>query len=192
MVALAGASACRQPNPEWQGPAEGTGESSHGDVSPDDGPSGSEDADTGPSPEQCAPEPALGEGECPAACDGCDGGRCSITCGATVCQDGSISCPDDWPCDVVCNGKDACKNAAIECGSDRDCTVECQGESACEDAVVTCGSGTCTVVCGPQADACDTLDVECDTTVTCASPSNVGVDASNDSPCACETVDCDG
>lgn len=202
MVALAGlALSCRQPNPEWLGPDGATGGSGMSDgtaPSSTDGrataadASASADGETGL--EQCAPAVVLGEGECPEACDSCDGGRCTITCEEDICEDESISCPDEWPCDVVCDGKDACKNAEIACGSDRDCTVDCQGESSCEDAVVTCGSGTCTVSCGPQGDACDRLEVECgpaDTTVTCQGSHVVDVEPSDGSPCACEAIDCD-
>lgn len=189
VAVLAGLSACRQPNPEWLGRAEGsaasdTSETSMGATDPTD--------PTGPSPGQCAPEPVLGVGDCPEECSACDGGRCLIECATDGCEDAWIECPDAWPCDIRCAGKDACKDADLECASAGDCTVDCRGESACEDATVHCGSGSCAVTCGPQGDACDALALECgeaDSTVTCANAQDVTV-VEDGSPCACEALGC--
>jgi hypothetical protein len=185
LAMLVGLSACRQPNPEWLGPGGGSGSISAGEVDTTPEP-------TGPSPDQCAPAPVLGEGECPQECSHCEGGRCVIECGMDGCEDDWVECPDDWPCEIRCDAKDACHGADLQCGSAGDCTIQCQGQSACEDASLRCGSGVCTVTCGPQADACDDMDVECGeaiTTVTCASANDVWLDA-DEPACACETVDC--
>ena len=209
LAALAGLWACRQPNPEWLGPAgdptasdptaadptaaDPTAAESGVDPTESEASTGAPDP-TGPSPDQCAPEPVLGVGDCPAECTSCDGGRCLVDCGALDCRNDSVACPDGWPCDFVCGADMACKGADLHCNADRDCTVDCQGKGACQNATVVCGSGTCVVTCGSQTDACRSLDVACgpaDTRVICASASNVAVEPLDASACACEALGCD-
>jgi hypothetical protein len=193
LATLVGLSACRQPNPEWLGPGGGSGSS--GEASSTGEPSSTGEATlepTGPAPDQCAPAPVLGEGECPNECSHCDDGRCVIECGIDDCEYDWVECPDDWPCEIRCDAKDACSGADLQCGSDNDCTILCLGQGACEDASLRCEAGACAVTCGPQADACEDLSVECGeaaTTVTCQSANDVWLDA-DENACACETVDC--
>lgn len=210
LALLAASSACRQPNPEWLGPAgdeptpgtstsgtstsgegESSGSSSDDGVDPTGGPTG---GTTGPDPSQCAPEPILGQGECPASCSSCDGRRCLMDCGVLDCQNATIVCPVGWPCDIVCTTDAACKRADLACPLDRDCTLDCQAFEACQNATLSCGVGTCAVTCGADINACRSLDVACgpaDATVTCAAPSNVVLLPSRGSACACAGVGCD-
>lgn len=186
-VVLAGASACRQPNPEWLGPSGDpitSGASESG--------SATDAATDTSSPLQCAPEPVPGQGDCPTTCTACEDGRCIIDCDARDCDHDDVACPEGWPCDFECIGWGACEQADLRCASDRDCTVVCEDSEACQGTTVACGGGTCTVTCGDDDDVCRRLDVVCgsaDTTLTCAAASNAGV-VSSGSPCACEAVGC--
>lgn len=184
--------ACRQPNPDWLGPA-GQSASSEATTSSGDGESTVTDS-SGSGPNACAPAPLLGTGECPEACTRCDAGRCVIDCAERDCEDDTVECPEGWPCDVRCEGEDACRGTRLECG-DGECTIDCQGDSACENARVRCGSAPCAVTCGPQHDACDDLDVDCgeaDSTVTCDGSHDVDLDFDeDDSSCTCEALGCD-
>ena len=210
-MGLAGLAACRQPNPEWLGPAgdpitsdasasasASTSTSASSDGSDTSGTSGdSTDGTTTspPIPMQCAPEPVLGEGECPAACTSCDGGRCLVDCGTTDCSNTDVTCPEGWPCDIACTVADACKRGDLSCATDRDCTVTCQGVEACMNAMIVCGAGTCAVTCSADDNTCRKLDVVCgpaDSTLTCASANNADLVPSAGSPCACEAIGCEG
>lgn len=208
VVALAGSSACRQPNPEWLGPAgeEPTSGTSTSDAlasstSDGDGSSGSAgDTDatgdtTGPVPSQCAPASVPGQGECPAACNACEDGRCIVDCGVRDCGNATVACPAGWPCDFLCTSDTACKRGVLECAPDRDCTVDCQGFEACQRATVECGVGTCAVTCGADPSTCRQLAVACgpaDATVTCDGPSTIGLEPLRGSSCACEGFGCEG
>lgn len=202
MVGLAGLAACRQPNPEWLGPAgdpilASTSATASSDGSTTSGTSGdSTDGTTTspPIPMQCAPMPVLGEGECPAVCTRCDGGRCLVDCGTTDCSNTDVTCPEGWPCDIACTSADACKRADLSCAIDHDCTVTCEGVEACLNATIVCGAGTCAVTCGSQEDACHKLEVVCgpaDSTITCASANNADLVPSAGSLCACEAIGCE-
>lgn len=200
-MVLAGLPACRQPNPEWLGPAgdattSGSSEGGEGSGTSDTGGDSTGGTTTiGPIPMQCAPEPVLGEGECPASCTSCDGGRCLVDCSTAECQNADVACPEGWPCDFACTVDSACKRADLTCAADRDCTVTCQGAEACQNTTVICGAGPCAVTCGAEDNACRRLDVVCgpaDTTLTCASASNADMVPSAGSPCACEAIGCEG
>ncbi len=200
MVALAGLVACRQPNPDWLGPSDSAAATSEDDgVATLDGDASTADDGTastdGPVPAQCDPEPVPGAGECPTECTACDGGRCLVDCAVLDCENTTVECPAGWPCDFVCSGDSVCKRGKLHCAADRDCTVDCQGVEACQAARVTCGAATCAVTCGAQNDACRSLDLDCgpaDATITCESPEGVAVHPIADSPCACESIGCDG
>lgn len=197
-MVLAGLPACRQPNPEWLGPASDptTSGSSEGGGTLDTGGDSTVGTTTiGPIPMQCASEPVLGEGECPASCTSCDGGRCLVDCSTADCEDADVACPEGWPCDFACTADSACKQADLTCATDRDCTVICQGKNACRETKVTCGAGPCAVTCGSQKDVCRTLDVECgpaDATITCETAQDVAVLPTDGSRCACEAIGCEG
>ena len=197
LAVLAGLSACRQINPEWLGPR---GESAGTDTTTLDGSDtsapngGTEATESDSSSAQCRPEPVAGEGECPEACSACAGGRCVIECGDHDCEDETVECPDDWPCDFSCLGDSACEGAELECAPDRDCTVECRGKDACNDTNITCGEGTCAVTCGTETNVCRSIDLywgPADSTITCESSENVEVHENDDDSCTCETIDCD-
>lgn len=215
-VVLAGWSGCRQPNPDWLGPA--AEQPSSGPVASDDagassdtgassstgappasetGSSTSGDASTsgttGSTPSQCEPEVVPGQGACPASCTSCDGGRCLVDCGVLDCQSGEVTCPAGWPCDIACTGDGACKRSDLTCPLDRDCAVTCQGFEACQMATITCGVGSCPVTCSADGNSCHMLDLACgaaDSTITCAAPMMADVQPLPGSSCACETIGC--
>lgn len=213
LMGLVGAAACRQPNPEWLGPRGETlaassdgGETSTGESgttaaestttapSTNGEPTTSTTSDDGPIPSQCAPAPIPGQGECPATCSACDGGRCIVDCSVIDCSNAIVTCPEGWPCDFLCIGDAVCKRGKLGCAPDRDCTVDCEGFEACQRAEVTCGAGTCAVTCGPEQSTCRLLAVACgptDASVTCQSPSNLDLQPSG-SACACEDYGCEG
>lgn len=188
-------SACRQPNPEWLGPAddhetEAASGSTASATEPDDGPDDGGSIDDGP--DACAPASISGQGECPAACDGCDGGRCRIACTDERCEYETITCPDGWPCDIVCDSRDACDHAELRCPADRDCTVECSARSACEDATIECGAMPCLVTCHDGNDVCHDLLVRCgatDTQVLCEDVFDVTLEPA-EGVCACAADGC--
>lgn len=195
MMALAGTAACRQPNPDWLGPATDAAASSTSETG--DGDSGDASAtdttSSEPSPRECAPAPILGEGDCPDACSACEDGRCLVDCDEDDCENEDVACPAGWPCDFACTEDSACRQATLVCAPDRDCTVVCRSSEACRNATVVCGAGTCQVTCGNDDDVCRRLAVMCgasDATLTCASPSNASV-VPSDAACACEAVGCD-
>jgi hypothetical protein len=207
IVALAGLAACRQLNPDWLGPAgeetagsesgAATASTESGATSTTEGgePSTGGSTDVGPLPSQCAPPAVPGEGECPATCSACDGGRCIVDCTATDCSNATVACPEGWPCDFLCVGDGACKRGTLECAPDRDCTVECEGFEACQRGAVICGAGTCAVTCSADQNACHSLEVACGpatSTVTCAGPSNLDLQPAEGSECACEDFGCEG
>jgi len=194
LAVLAGLSACRQPNPEWLGPADASASTTADDATDDGVESATSGAsESGPLPDQCAPAIILGAGECPEACSTCENGRCRIDCSDGSCEEETVECPAGWPCDLVCTDNDSCREAEIVCPPDRDCTVECQAPNACRDASVTCGAGTCTLTCGSQKNVCDSLEVNCGgggTTLTCEEPQNVDMDLAG-SMCTCEAIGCE-
>lgn len=207
-------SACRQPNPWWQGPAavadsegasatEASGSGTATDTgttssSGDDelgpttglGTTGIDETDTGV--DACAALTPLGVGPCPSACTDCVEGRCVVDCGSVDCEDPVHQCPADWPCELRCEGE--CRNETLSCPSDGDCTVICSGGGACRDATVQCGNAPCTVLCSNDANACRNLSVECgsaDARVQCEGNASVTLEPLASSSCACEALDCD-
>ena len=163
------------------------------DTSPDPGPDTAPDTvmdtvtDTGadtaadPHPDAdatdvvCPPDPTPpGSSSCPDECTGgCEGGVCTIDCsGASTCDSvGTITCPPDYACTVICDGVDACDTDVIDCPMLYACTLRCEGGmDACGDVLLDCGQASCTLECGTPGSACTGTVLGCGTgecTATC-------------------------
>lgn len=202
LVALVLAAGCRQPNPEWLGPAaaagseEGTSDD-EGTTASDAGTSASDasSTSTGTEPTLCAAPGSLGEGACPAVCASCEGGRCRIACeGTSECRDTRLSCPEGWPCDVVCAGTSSCRDSVLQCPTDNECAITCAETSSCRSSRVVCGDGPCAVACQAGTNVCRDLVLQCgaaDGRVQCeGSGEGIGVEPLDGSGCACEQQGC--
>jgi hypothetical protein len=145
--------------------------------------------------------PPPGAGDCPSEPGGCsqcnEDGVCLFSCTGMngICAGLTIDCPDDRPCDVLCNGPSACRNAVVSCPPGHDCKVECRGDQACGGMMIECGAGPCSLECGTHMASCFGLSFACgsnDSTVTCTdvqeSPPVLMMEKG--STCACEALAC--
>lgn len=104
-------------------------------------------------------------GECPDVCYACD-----TFDGPNMCRmfqppnNGEVTCPEGFVCDVFCAGPFACTNSVINCADEDQCTVTCE-DAACTGAEINCGAGsTCDVRCNGSVKAtpaCQSASVNC-------------------------------
>lgn len=113
----------------------------------------------------CTADPTPpGASQCPAECSSCEAGNvCRIECGAGDCNDGVITCPPEYACELVCDGVDACDTSTLQCPAQYACSVVCTGYDACGDVVLECGSASCSIACSGSGstDSCGGASVEC-------------------------------
>jgi len=163
---------------------------------------GADGGDMGPAADTggatCSPDPTPAGGGCPDVCTGgCKDGVCTIDCaGPAKCDAmGSITCPEDFACSIVCKELDACDGLTIDCPSENACHLVCDGgKDACGDVTLNCGAGSCTMACGSPNTVCDGSAVKCGggpCSVSCAHPpGGVGAtqpDVTCGGACACAT-----
>ena len=111
----------------------------------------------------CDPAPVPpGGGMCPGLCvNGCADDVCEIVCDSPdECQ--QIDCPEQFACDVTCEGADACDEGVVNC-PDLACTLHClAGTDACGDVVLNCGDGApCELECDGQGGPCTGTAINC-------------------------------
>lgn len=136
---------------------------------------------------------------CPPECTGgCDmnTGTCAIDCDGNVCNDKTVTCPDNWACTVSCVGTVSCAGATIQCPAQYACDVTCDGTAACEPATFNCGDGPCHVFCTGTV-PCSGSTFNCglgDSQIACGQVTNVdplpALVPEPMSACACEVVGC--
>ena len=141
-----------------------------------------------PADADCSADRVPPGGACPAECTGgCADGVCTITCGPAGCNDGTITCPADFACNIVCTGVDACDTTTIHCPAQYACTVACDQYDACGDVMLVCGAGACAMSClGDGGEACGGSMIQCGTgscAATCAGSDLPAVDCA--SSCGC-------
>jgi len=96
----------------------------------------------------------------------CDGGVCVIDCSAPDSCPGTIACPPNIPCRVVC-GDSAC-DRNVECRLATACEVACVGTNSCAEEI-RCGLAPCTVTCSGDG-ACKRVKCKdaCSCDATCS------------------------
>lgn len=97
---------------------------------------------------------------CPAECTDCNSGVCRIDCSSEDCS-GTVTCPNDWACQVECPEAQDCNGGTIECPPTYACEVLCEGTHACDGAAINCGSGPCALTCGSGSQACVNATLSC-------------------------------
>ena len=118
--------------------------------------------DTGACTGMCAEPSSPPGGNCPAVCDVCDQGVCTIFCNeGGECDFASITCPPDFNCRVACTQPGSCFTATIQCPPSHDCAIECTHADACEQATISCGTGLCSIFCADFNDSCRETNLRC-------------------------------
>jgi hypothetical protein len=64
-----------------------------------------------------------------------------------------VTCPDNMPCEVRCDGFGSCQNG-VNCAGSTECTVSCTGPGACQNGVDCGGATACEVTCTGAMGAC--------------------------------------
>ncbi|MCX4240235.1 hypothetical protein [Paraliomyxa miuraensis] len=211
--------ACRQPNPEWLGPAvehdsdeaettdgatngttaetagttSGTAGTADTGTTGETGVSGTEASGDDTTPRVCSDLGSLGTGACPAECTECIDGVCHIACPDGACRDELVTCPQGWHCTVVCDGRNSCRDSTIACPGDAACTVSCADRDACREATVTCGAAACMLACSADDNTCRSAAVLCgeaDARVSCEEPVMDLELIPGPGSCACEAQGC--
>ena len=147
----------------------------------------------------CGSDPSPpGDAQCPAACDSCNTvtNTCMINCNSSGCDNVAVDCPQNWACEVTCDGTSACDGATINCPDAYTCDILCDGTVACSDAVFNCGDASCNVECTGTA-PCEGSDFYCgqrDSTLECTQITNVNPDPvphpDGASSCTCDVIGC--
>jgi hypothetical protein len=141
---------------EGDGDADGEGD---GDADGDDDGDGDGDGD---GPLACDENEAPEGGACPARCDTCADGVCSIVCDDDQgCDTEVLECPPGWDCEVSCVAKQACKEMIVVCPTTQACRMRCAGTQACERAELSCAQGTCELVCDAGDQVCKSAVLHC-------------------------------
>jgi hypothetical protein len=117
-----------------------------------------------------------GSARCPAECDTCEAGVCTILCDDTSeCAAMSLACPAGWACAVECTGTSACLGTQIGCPDFYPCDVLCAGTTGCSSTTIACGvAGGCNVTCESDTLVCTGAELQCgldSCTASCADDS---------------------
>lgn len=139
--------------------------------------------DSGP----CVADPTPPGGSCPSVCTSCDGGVCRIECAAGACADKTLACPENFACEIVCDGLDACDTSTVECPAKYACNVTCTSLDSCGDLQLKCGKGSCGMTCNGPTESCVGSLIDCgtggDCKATCSGTSGPTLDCAG--ACGC-------
>ncbi|HEY5928553.1 MAG TPA: hypothetical protein VIV11_42995 [Kofleriaceae bacterium] len=125
--------------------------------------------DSGP----CVADPVpTGSASCPAICTSCANNVCRIECGAGACNDRTVTCPENYACEVVCTGLDSCDTSTIVCPARYACNVACSAYDSCGDVKLECGSGSCGMTCDGPTESCGGSLIDCGTGGDCKATCN--------------------
>eukprot|EP01122_Echinamoeba_exundans_P003483 TRINITY_DN13578_c0_g1_i1.p1 TRINITY_DN13578_c0_g1~~TRINITY_DN13578_c0_g1_i1.p1 ORF type:complete len:413 (+),score=-9.68 TRINITY_DN13578_c0_g1_i1:368-1606(+) len=123
----------------------------------------------------CPPEPMLAPGDpCPSVCnEGCTDGVCRIRNPPS-----DVACPDNMPCQVLCDGfvgryRPACGYAIINCSTNASCDIIFSRGGGLRTAI-DCKNTThsCSIICDPSSSA---SYFKCNNETSCNCGSNCGV-----------------
>lgn len=108
---------------------------------------------------------AAGEA-CPGACSTCDLGAMTCMLDGSMSNNGRVTCPAGWNCNVTCTGG-GCDT--IDCSAAASCAITCSGSASCSN--VQCGAGRCQVTC-TGANSCRSVECQnaCACDVACTGP----------------------
>ena len=114
--------------------------------------------DSGP----CVADPVpIGSSSCPSVCASCTDNICHIDCGPGMCNDRTVTCPEDYACEIVCSGLDSCDTSTIVCPKKYACTVDCTLYDSCGDMKLQCGSASCGITCNGPTESCGGAAIDC-------------------------------
>lgn len=125
---------------------------------------------------------------CPAVCDDCANGICTVNCNSPGACSGDIDCPDGLPCEIHCFGDGSCSGDIACPPGDEDCTIRCRGLGSCSGDI-TSGDGDTEIRC-PGADSCNGA-IDCSDACECGLSCG-GVNTCQDSvvcPSGCDDGD---
>ncbi|MEO8177211.1 MAG: hypothetical protein ABI895_00115 [Deltaproteobacteria bacterium] len=148
-------------------------------------------------PTGCAAAAAPSGTACPALCDECVQGTCTIRCNAarpctgTAGNLATLACPAGFHCAVSCESDGSCSFSSVECPGEQACSVQCTGKKSCNQLSLTCGGGPCSLSCGNDAQICRDSELRCGAGACQAScegkevPTVTGCAASCSAQCGC-------
>eukprot|EP00756_Hemistasia_phaeocysticola_P041884 Hpha_TRINITY_DN16940_c4_g2::TRINITY_DN16940_c4_g2_i7::g.56564::m.56564 len=125
--------------------------------------------------------------QCEVDCDGTEAchsatlkGLSLLDCaGSMACEYMTLTCSEDWDCDINCHNSRACQTSTFNCPSTQSCVLHCNGNQACLDVTFQCPAGlaapnSCYIECSGHNNGCKDLHPSGPVQSICHAPATCG------------------